>query len=463
MPSDKKKGALLMNRSRALRKTSRLVVGAFHVAGVLCGTAHAAADAGSAPRVLIIGDSIAMGYWNAVATELKGVAVVVKNPGNAGPAATALAKPADAAEKNAPKNAAGETPDPAKYETNLDYYLAFGPFDVIHFNWGLHDLKRGGIPKDLYIVNLTKLVDQMKEAAPNARLIFATTTPVPPVNNEGRIPEKVVEFNEAAVALMKGRGVEVNDLYAAVLPRQAEVQLKDNVHFGKDGCALLANQVAMAIKEALKADGRKGPGAPEKVAPAAGVQSPVSKPADVTPKVESPRSQEAQPAAGSAAGAKSVAMAPAGDAAKDLAKLVKYTVEPAMEHKLNHLKLGAIQHCDRPYVYSVIPEEMVGAVVFQGVHRAPLGTKVKIEVLASSTVYFFFYHGGKYSGGYDKIFPDLKDWRKLDADVRYGHNVDKESSKIMRVYRLDAQAGLVEIPATTSENGVFAFAVKAME
>jgi hypothetical protein len=97
------------------------------------------------------------------------------------------------------------------------------------------------------------------------------------------------------------------------------------------------------------------------------------------------------------------------------------------------------------------------------VHRAPVGTKVKIEVLAPTTIYFFFYHGGKYSGGYDKIFPGLKDWRKLDADVRYGHNVEKVNTKIMRVYRLDVQSGVVEIPATTSENGVFAFAVKAME
>jgi hypothetical protein len=33
----------------------------------------------------------------------------------------------------------------------------------------------------------------------------------------------------------------------------------------------------------------------------------------------------------------------------------------------------------------------------------------------------------------------------------------------MTVYRTDARPGIVEIPATTSENGVFAFAVKATE
>jgi lysophospholipase L1-like esterase len=364
-------------------------------------------------RVLLIGDSIAGGYAATVSAELKGLATVVKNPGNAGATALALAKPADNTVTNA---------------TNLDWYLALGPFDVIHFNWGLHDLKRGGIPKEQYLTNLDKLVARLQQT--KAKLIFATTTPVPPVNNEGRIPSKVVEFNQAAVELMKQRGVAVDDLYGAILPHQAEVQLKDNVHFGREGYALLGKQVANAIRAVL--DGKN-----------------IEPPATSTPTVIVPKRQ-----------------VPASDAVKDLGKLVKYTVEPAMEHKLDYLKVGAIQHSDRPYVYSWLPDEMVGSVVFQGSHRAPIGTTVKIEVFAPTTIYFFFYPGGKYSGGYDKIFPGLKGWRKLDDDVRYGHAASDgkgEKSKRMVAYRTDVQPSIVEIPATTSENAVFAFAVKAME
>jgi acyl-CoA thioesterase-1 len=408
------------------------------------------AVAGDLPRVLIIGDSISGGYANTVVAELKGVAVVVKCPGNAGPTATALAKPVGTKPtKNAATNAAGEVPDPAAFETNIDYYLAHGPFDVIHFNWGLHDLKRGGIPVDQYIGNLDKLVGRMQEQAPKAKLIFATTTPVPPSNNEGRVPEKVVEFNAAAVKWMKGKGVDVNDLYVAVVPRLADVQLKDNVHFGAEGYQLLGKQVAASIAACLAGRSSEGPQAP---APASQKANPAS---TAAPNTENRLSDAAVAESGKSG---------TSSAATDLAKLVKFTVEPPMDYKLDYLKVGAIQHCDRPYVYRAIPEQMIGAVVFQGVHRAPLGTGVKIEVLAPTTVYCLFYHGAKYSGGYDKIFPKLEGWQALNEDVHYGHGASAgKEGKIMKVYRRDAQDGVVEIPATSSENGVFALAVKAME
>ena len=62
-------------------------------------------------------------------------------------------------------------PNAADYDHNIDYYLAHGPFDVIHFNWGLHDLKHGGIPLTDYLGNLNVLVDRME--ATGATLIFA--------------------------------------------------------------------------------------------------------------------------------------------------------------------------------------------------------------------------------------------------------------------------------------------------
>jgi acyl-CoA thioesterase-1 len=334
------------------------------LASVGCAAAH-----GESPRVLLIGDSIAGGYAGVVVAELKGVAEVVKNPGNAGPTAMALAKPRAAAAENDPaRNRAGEVPDPTRYETNLDYYLAHGPFDVIHFNWGLHDLKRGGIPLPQYLGNLERLVTKLQ--ATGAKLIFATTTPVPPVNNEGRVPGKVVEFNAAAVKLMKEKGVLVDDLHGAVLPRLAEVQLRDNVHFGREGYALLGKQAAAAIREALGARRtERRTTSPGDANPAPG-QTPATRASSVdAPKPQDPPKGTRPPPA------------PVGDAAVDLAKLVKFTVKPAMDYRLDYLKVGAIQHCDRNYEYSWIPEEMLGAVVFQGPHRALVGTNVKIEIL----------------------------------------------------------------------------------
>jgi len=66
------------------------------------------------PRVLLIGDSICGGYQRGVKKLLAGKAVVVKQQGNAQHTGTGLEK--------------------------LDEWLGDGKWDLIHFNWGLHDL-----------------------------------------------------------------------------------------------------------------------------------------------------------------------------------------------------------------------------------------------------------------------------------------------------------------------------------
>lgn len=226
------------------------------------------------PRVLLIGDSISSGYGGTVRSALVDDAVVTRAPGNASATSKGFAKPTlpkqwvDPEKVDDPENpanqkkkrkrpmqtnAAGTVPIPTDYDTYIDYYLAHGPFDVIHFNWGLQDLKRGGISKDEYVANLTKLVERMQKT--DAVLIFATTTPVPEKNKEKRSPAKVAEFNEAAIALMKAKGVHVNDLYTAILPHQNEMQLENNVHFEREGYRFLGKRVAASIKEVMKNGG----------------------------------------------------------------------------------------------------------------------------------------------------------------------------------------------------------------
>src|SRR5688572_1778820 len=67
------------------------------------------------PRVLLLGDSISMGYTVPVRERLKGVANVHRPAANCGPTERGVA--------------------------NLDKWLGDGKWDVIHFNFGLHDLK----------------------------------------------------------------------------------------------------------------------------------------------------------------------------------------------------------------------------------------------------------------------------------------------------------------------------------
>ena len=125
------------------------------------------------PNIMLIGDSVSLGYTNYVKEALKGK-VNFFRPLNA---------------KGGYDNCAGTT----KGVQLIDKWLALSDrWDVIHFNFGLHDLKHvdpvtGKNSKkeedpqqaDLktYEKNLKLIVKKLK--ATNAKLIFATTTSYP--------------------------------------------------------------------------------------------------------------------------------------------------------------------------------------------------------------------------------------------------------------------------------------------
>jgi lysophospholipase L1-like esterase len=187
------------------------------------------------PRVLLIGDSISIGYTLETRELLKGKANVHRIRTNGESTMTGLAK--------------------------LDAWLGQGKWDVIHFNWGLHDLKQfkdgkltPGAPVWVevadYEKNLTQLVERLKKTG--AKLIFANTTPVPEGAN-GRVPGIEKQYNEAAARVMKAADVMVNDLHALCVPNLAEWQNPRDVHFKQVGCAKLAEKVATEIAAALPA------------------------------------------------------------------------------------------------------------------------------------------------------------------------------------------------------------------
>lgn len=181
------------------------------------------------PRVLLIGDSISMGYTLPTRKLLEGKANVHRIPTNGGPTSNGV--------------------------KNLAKWLGEGKWDVIHFNWGLHDLKSmpDGTPQislEDYEKNLRDLVVQLK--ATGATLVWASTTPVPEGElNPPRSNADVIRYNEIAAKVMAENGVRINDLYALCLPRLAELQLPVNVHFSAKGSAALAEQVAAVIAEVL--------------------------------------------------------------------------------------------------------------------------------------------------------------------------------------------------------------------
>ncbi len=187
-------------------------------------------DVPGLPRVLLIGDSISIGYTLPVRKLLEGKANVHRIPTNGGPTTKGVA--------------------------DLEQWLGTAHWDVIHFNFGLHDLKfmendRQQVSLADYQANLEKMVSRLEKTG--ARLIFATTTPVPVADNlrPKRLPEDVPAYNKAALNVMGEHSIQIDDLYGFALPRLSEIQLPANVHYNPTGYEALAGQVAASIEGVL--------------------------------------------------------------------------------------------------------------------------------------------------------------------------------------------------------------------
>jgi prolyl oligopeptidase len=181
------------------------------------------------PRVLLIGDSVSRGYTLAAREALAGQANVHRAPENCGPTANGL----------------------KKLEIWLGNVSPGQPpphWDVIHFNFGIHD--RATKPAD-YEDRLEQIIARLEKTG--ARIIWASTTPVPPNTKDG--PEAttaIIEKNEIAARLMQKHGIAIDDLFTFITPRLAEVQNPKDVHFNGEGYKLLGAHVAESIESALK-------------------------------------------------------------------------------------------------------------------------------------------------------------------------------------------------------------------
>lgn len=196
-------------------------------------------DVEGLPRVLLIGDSISIGYTTSVQKLLEGKANVHRAPTNCGPTTRGLQQ--------------------------LDQWLGDKSWDVIHFNWGLHDLKYMGpngqnladpkaatskpqVAIDEYEKNLRTLVARLKKT--NAKLIWCATTPVPE-GARGRVVGDSVKYNKVAADVMNENGIAIDDLYSFAKPRLKKIQRPKDVHFTPAGSAALAGEVVKHITTAL--------------------------------------------------------------------------------------------------------------------------------------------------------------------------------------------------------------------
>src|SRR3954469_19453230 len=129
------------------------------------------------PRVLLIGDSITRGYYKAVEDTLKGKAVVCRLP-----TSKSLGDP--------------------RLLDEVRLVLGQAKFDVVHFNNGMHGW---GYTEDEYAKAVPELVAAIRKAAPDAKLVWASTTPVRVAQQVDQVDPKTerVKARNAAAEVMK--------------------------------------------------------------------------------------------------------------------------------------------------------------------------------------------------------------------------------------------------------------------
>lgn len=188
-------------------------------------------------NVLIIGDSISIGYTPFVRDALQEEANVIHNYRNARYTGYGL--------------------------DSIYNWIGDTKWDVIHFNFGLHDMcyrsdvafrdkVNGKLSTTLeeYGNNLREIAEILQKT--NAKLIFATTTMVPE-NEPGRFAEDVEKYNQVACEVMEDYGIEINDLYTLSLDVQPKYgKGNDDVHYLKEGYKIFADQVSDIIKKSFK-------------------------------------------------------------------------------------------------------------------------------------------------------------------------------------------------------------------
>jgi len=182
------------------------------------------------PRVLIIGDSISMGYTLPVRKNLEGKANILRIAENGGPTSRGVDK--------------------------LSKWIGDKKWNLIIFNFGLHDLRvmddgKHQVEVADYEKNLTIIGQTLLKTG--AKVIFVNTTPVPKANMKVvRRDTDVAIYNASALKVMQGLKIPVVDLNAAATPKLRGYQKPNDVHYLPEGYKFLGQVISAEITKNLK-------------------------------------------------------------------------------------------------------------------------------------------------------------------------------------------------------------------
>lgn len=187
-------------------------------------------------NLLLIGDSIRMGYDKSVKRTLEGKANVIFPEENCRFASYVL----------------------RCFHEYLGEYKG-EEIDVIHWNAGLWDCLRlfeeePHTPINVYEYYIDRICVRIKKICPNAKVIFATSTRVlseKMSTDFKRYNEEIEKYNEVAVNVVKKYGFEINDLYAVSATLSEEAH-SDPVHYYTSiGTEVFTNKVLSIVVPAL--------------------------------------------------------------------------------------------------------------------------------------------------------------------------------------------------------------------
>ena len=183
------------------------------------------AEKTAVPRVLMIGDSITMGYFGGVENHLQGKAACAR-------LATSKC-----------------ICDPA-FLPEVKLLLNNYSFAVIHFNNGLHGY---GYSNKQYADAFAGLLKTFKTYAPQAKLVWANITPTRKPGDLEQFKKtngRVNERNLLVKRIMKTHNIPINNLNK-IGAEHPEFYGSDGTHFNAKGKAAQAKQVAEMILRQL--------------------------------------------------------------------------------------------------------------------------------------------------------------------------------------------------------------------
>ena len=193
-------------------------------------------------RVVLIGDSIRLGYEETVKKNLAGVAQVWSPTDNCQHTVNVL--------------------------LNFYCWIQQQNPDVVHINaggWDVRNVVRGVpgniVPLEQYRENVRRLLELIRQYT-RARIIWATITAMDiPANfrnhaatgHPARTEGDIERYNAAALAVTGEMGVPVNDLYGVMMRAGKEKLLcPDGVHLTAEGYEMLGTVVAEAVQREMQ-------------------------------------------------------------------------------------------------------------------------------------------------------------------------------------------------------------------